>query len=400
MSTFTWRAWRQWTSAAGMRPFWRRVPLRARLLLMLAVGFTFATIGFVTDIVSLGGTQPWRLAFNVAFAGTVAVCYLLVALEAGPLWIAPVLLVHLSVPWAVARLFPGSPALRSPGPDGLAELGQRLTLDGAGVLACMVLGYTCFVAFIGREGIRSLRAFTEVELASRIHASLVPAVTGARGPWEYYGRSVPSGEVGGDLVDVVPIDGDWLGSVADVSGHGVASGVVMAMVKSGARMHLRREFDVARLASELNDVLCTLLEPNMFVTAALVLGRTDGRLDIASAGHLPVVRVSAPDRRPEPLIASGIALGVTPGQPFFKREVVAAKGDVFLLLTDGFTEVFDEADEEFGMHRVEQTVAERLEDPLEAIADGVASAVRAHGAQMDDQTILLARFTGTERPAR
>jgi hypothetical protein len=104
MSILTRRAWRQWTSAAGMRPFWRRVPLRARLLLMLAVGFTFATIGFVTDIVSLGGTQPWRLAFNVAFAGAIAVCYLLVALEAGPLWIAPVLLVHLSVPWTVARL--------------------------------------------------------------------------------------------------------------------------------------------------------------------------------------------------------------------------------------------------------------------------------------------------------
>ena len=49
----------------------------------------------------------------------------------------------------------------------------------------------------------------------------------------------------------------------------VASGVVMAMVKSGARVHLRREFDVARLASELNDVLCTLLEPNMFATAAI-----------------------------------------------------------------------------------------------------------------------------------
>jgi hypothetical protein len=386
-----------------MRPFWRRVPLRARLLLMLAVGFTFATIGFVTDIVSLGATQPWRLAFNVAFAGTIAVCYLLVALEAGPLWIAPVLLVHLSVPWTVARLFPGGPALRSPGPDGLAGLGERLTVDGVGVLVCMVLGYTCFVAFIGREGVRSLRAFTEVELASRIHASLVPVVKGARGPWEYYGRSVPSGEVGGDLVDVVPVDADWIGYVADVSGHGVASGVVMAMVKSGARMHLRRELDVARLASELNEVLCTLLEPNMFVTAALVIGRADGRLDIASAGHPPVLRVGAADRRPEPLISSGVALGVMPGQPYFKREVMAAKGDVFLLLTDGFTEVFDEADEEFGMTRVEQIVAERVDDPLEAIADAVASAVRAHGAQMDDQTILLARFTGTvtasERPA-
>jgi hypothetical protein len=52
------------------------------------------------------------------------------------------------------------------------------------------------------------------------------------------------------------------------------------------------------------------------------------------------------------------------------------------------------------MHRVEQIVAERLDDPLEAIANAVASAARAHGAQIDDQTMLLARFTGNEQPAR
>ena len=59
---------------------------------------------------------------------------------------------------------------------------------GAGVLVCMAFGYPCFVAFIGREGVRSLRAFTEVGLASHIHASLVLMVTRARLPREYYGR--------------------------------------------------------------------------------------------------------------------------------------------------------------------------------------------------------------------
>jgi len=37
MSTLAWRAWRRWTSAAGMRPFWRRVPLRASGALLLAM---------------------------------------------------------------------------------------------------------------------------------------------------------------------------------------------------------------------------------------------------------------------------------------------------------------------------------------------------------------------------
>jgi len=69
-----------------------------------------------------------------------------------------------------------------------------------------------------------------------------------------------------------------------------------------------------------------------------------------------------------------------PGQPFSKQAVVAAKGDVFVLLTDGSTEVFDGADEEFGIARITQIVAEGLGDRLEAIADAVAAAARARSA--------------------
>jgi serine phosphatase RsbU (regulator of sigma subunit) len=47
--------------------------------------------------------------------------------------------------------------------------------------------------------------------------------------------ALPSGEVGGDLVDVFQTDRGWIAYIADVSGHGVAPGVVMGMVKSAAR---------------------------------------------------------------------------------------------------------------------------------------------------------------------
>jgi serine phosphatase RsbU (regulator of sigma subunit) len=49
-----------------------------------------------------------------------------------------------------------------------------------------------------------------------------------------------SGDVGGDLVDLVEQDKGWLGYVADVSGHGVSPGVVMGMFKSDADGDLGR----------------------------------------------------------------------------------------------------------------------------------------------------------------
>jgi serine phosphatase RsbU (regulator of sigma subunit) len=50
--------------------------------------------------------------------------------------------------------------------------------------------------------------------------------------------SLPSGEVGGDLIDVFQNNRGWIAYIADVSGHGVAPGVVMGMVKSAGRMQL------------------------------------------------------------------------------------------------------------------------------------------------------------------
>jgi serine phosphatase RsbU (regulator of sigma subunit) len=62
-----------------------------------------------------------------------------------------------------------------------------------------------------------------MELAAEIHHILVPAIDTKIGEFEFYGRSVPSGEAGGDLIDVFQNDHGWIAYVADVSGHGVAS---------------------------------------------------------------------------------------------------------------------------------------------------------------------------------
>ena len=54
------------------------------------------------------------------------------------------------------------------------------------------------------------------------------------------GKSVPSSSVGGDLVDAVAFDGAVTCYLADVSGHGIAAGVLMSMVKSAVRTSLSK----------------------------------------------------------------------------------------------------------------------------------------------------------------
>jgi serine phosphatase RsbU (regulator of sigma subunit) len=64
---------------------------------------------------------------------------------------------------------------------------------------------------------------------------------------------------------------------------------------------------------------------------------------------------------------------------------------VLLVLTDGLTEVFDAADEEFGMERVRAVLATHARAPLAEIELKLLAAARAHGTPHDDQSLILIR---------
>ena len=69
----------------------------------------------------------------------------------------------------------------------------------------------------------------------------------------------------------------------------------------------------------------------------------------------------------------------------------AAPGDLFVILTDGITEVFNRDGEEFGEARVDRIVLGHGDRPLAEVSDKILAAARAFGPQLDDQTLLLAR---------
>lgn len=78
----------------------------------------------------------------------------------------------------------------------------RLALDGIAIITAVALGYTCFVYVSITESRRYFRVHAEMDLATEIHRVLVPAIDTRLGGFQFYGHSVPSGEVGGDLIDL------------------------------------------------------------------------------------------------------------------------------------------------------------------------------------------------------
>jgi sigma-B regulation protein RsbU (phosphoserine phosphatase) len=68
-------------------------------------------------------------------------------------------------------------------------------------------------------------------------------------------------------------------------------------------------------------------------------------------------------------------------------------GDLLALITDGLIEVFDAQDRDFGLERMKSLLAGAAGRPLAEIAESLFGGARAHGKQLDDQTLLLIRRT-------
>jgi len=363
----------------SLRELMRTVPPRQLVPFWGAIFFTFAIVGFSVDVFQRGRRPLPMLVFVVISLGLLGVATVYWEINQRRRLVVVAAFANVLLLSILNRVFPLQDA-----PDP-----RRLTLDASGMLASVIVAFWLFFHFIGGTVARYLRAQAEIALARDIHRVLVPVVTAAHGEYEFFGFSEPSGDVGGDLVDVVGGDAGWVGYVADVSGHGVGAGVVMAMFKSAVRMRLMTAGSVANLLGDVNRVLIPLKESNMFVTAACV--RSGGRdtLECAVAGHLPIVRIRG--GVPEEVTTPQLAVGMLDAVDFQASIVECRCGDLLVLMTDGITEVFDNEQRELGFEHATQLVAAHSTQPLAEIAERLVAAARAHGAQLDDQTVLLIR---------
>jgi serine phosphatase RsbU (regulator of sigma subunit) len=372
-------------------PLWRTVPRKTLVISLIGVFFIFGTIGFANDIIDMG-RQPWlRFALEVLVIGGFAVVYAVTGTILRKQWwkaFFPVFAVEILLMNLLGHLLTNLPQPIQMSAPEIARLQSRLNLDGIAIIFSITVGYVCFVYVSIREGRRYFRVHAEMALAAEIHHVLVPAIDTNASDFDFCGTSLPSGEVGGDLIDVFQNDRGWIAYIADVSGHGVAPGVVMGMVKSAARMQLSSSEETAALLEHLNEVLLPIKKPETFVTFAY-LAWNGKRLEYSTAGHPPILHYHAATRDVSEVTCSNLPLGMFGEQPFVSGSVQCAADDLFLLLTDGVLEVTNAEDEEFGLAGVKAVMSAHASSPPGAILRAVLDATNHHGRAADDQSLLF-----------
>jgi phosphoserine phosphatase RsbU/P len=114
-------------------------------------------------------------------------------------------------------------------------------------------------------------------------------------------------------------------------------------------------------------------------------------VEYSLAGHPPILHYREPSRDIARLAMEQFPLGLMPGGSYSSRRVTYSPRDVFLMLTDGISEVANANDQEFGLDRLEELLKQNAAQPLPHLWELIMGDVTRHGVQQDDQTLLLLR---------
>jgi serine phosphatase RsbU (regulator of sigma subunit) len=242
----------------------------------------------------------------------------------------------------------------------------------------------------------------ELAIARELQQSLLPLDLPHGRGIEFASLFAPSAAIGGDYFDVLRLGEDRLAVVvADVSGHGLPTGLRMAMLKAALTILVSEERPVEEILRKLDAVVRLDRDGRFFVTATIaLLDFRDGTLEITNAGHPPTYLLRGATVRE--VMLPGQPLGGI-GPSWGTETLRLVRDDVVVWLSDGLIEARGEDDEPFGYDAVEETfgrlaaAAAAAGRPLTAneVRDALVAAVELHAGGRpaeDDRTLVVMRY--------
>ena len=221
--------------------------------------------------------------------------------------------------------------------------------------AVSILGLTFLLAL---ELVDRIRVRDELEVARALQLELLPRTTPALPGYDVAHSYRTANEVGGDYYDFVPLaDGRVAIVIGDASGHGMASGLLMAIANATLKLALDLDPAPAKVLALLNTVMCRTGNLRSFMTLFYgLLTPATGTLEYSDAGH-PYPLLRRADGTIVELGVGGLPLGIRKELATTTETVDLAPGDSLALYTDGLPEAINRAGEAFGYERVRALVA-------------------------------------------
>ncbi len=242
-----------------------------------------------------------------------------------------------------------------------------------------------------------MRKSEELEFARRLQLAMIPKKDIRLGQVEVMGQMITATEVGGDYFDFFRLDEKRLCiAYGDATGHGVAAGLVVGMVKLAATVWAMHPKRIEDMLSDLNQGLRKTLPLKTmgmgFGLAVIDLERFE--VEVCSSGMPYPYHFVAANDQIRTLELKGPPLGYLKRISPTSIKLRLAPGDRLIFLSDGFAERFDAEKRIWGINATQESLRAACMDcaqPAHIAARLIEDCDRFAGARPcdDDMTIVV-----------
>lgn len=318
-------------------------------------------------------------------ASLMAIVYLLAAFLAGGL--------IFSISRAVNRIEKGTRAVER------GDFSYRIQMKRQNQLGEVAVSFdnmTQSIASLLSRVAEQERLQSEISIAASIQRNLLPREGPRYAGISFSAHFEPTASIGGDYYDLFNLDKTRLAvTIGDVSGHGLSTGLVMAMVKAAITTLVEQGADEDSLFHRLNELVLRSTDRRTFMTLGFTLFDLERRtIRHTNAGHLYPYLLRAGES-PHPIEVPSLPLGIRDEIHPRTIEIPLEERDTLVYLSDGIVEAQNAEGDPFGFESLERLLVHLVDSSPADIQKTILEAVSRHAGGHpadDDRTIMILRF--------
>ncbi len=255
-----------------------------------------------------------------------------------------------------------------------------------------------FVQSLSEDAVTRAKVTRELELAREVQERLLPQALPSVAGIDTAANYKSAEQVGGDYYDLFVTDSGLLCCVvADVSGKGVSSALLMATLRASLRSLLidHRGESATAVVQHLNRLLYEASSASRYATLFfLVYDPVRCTLTYVNAGHNPPLLLR--DNQVTKLECGGPVLGLLQDSTYEQETLPFKLCDTLTAYTDGITEAVNPRGLEWGEQGLVDTILQQDCPTAVSSVQGILTTLQTFTSgtpQGDDMTLLVLRRT-------